>query len=237
LRPDEKERLIHVIVQEVMAVLSGGAAADRSTPAAIASADPPAVARRQTSARLITAATVQDWEQQGLKHHIVAPTCLVTPSALDLLRDLGMTLERGTTLADPAEQVQEQKSVAIVARFLLQMQWQAVFAALQACKRNAVVIPVAPGARDLEQPLEIIHSRIRRNELEAAIVLDDQAHLLYTRLRRHESLMPVLGWRVDAVAGARASARANVLLLNSRSFGKLKLHEMIKTWLSTDRSE
>lgn len=237
MRPDEKERLIRLIVQEVMAALSGGASAARSTPAVMASAAPPAVVRQHTAARLITAACVQEWAQQGLKHLLVAPTCLVTPSALDLLQDLGMTLERGTIPSEPAEAVQGQKSVAVVARFLLQMQWQAVFAALQECERNILVIPVPQGARNLEQPLEMIRSRISRNELEAAIVLDDQVHQLYRHLLRDERLMPVMGWRVDSVAGARASARANVLLLNSRSFGRLKLHEMIKTWLSTDRSE
>jgi hypothetical protein len=48
--------------------------------------------------------------------------------------------------------------------------------------------------------------------------------------------MPVIGWSKEAVARARVSAQANVLLLDNRSFGVRKLQELITVWLSTGRS-
>jgi hypothetical protein len=231
LHPVDKERLIQLVVQEVMAAIQKG---NGATPA---KGVPEANKVIRCSDRLITGLKVQALAKDGCKQLVIGPACIVTPSAIDLLHELGVTLERGARTLDSAAVGQSQKNVALVSRFLFKIQWQAVHTALNASKWNGVLLTVPTGARDLEPQLALISNGIKKKELDAAIILDDHVNLLYTRLQRRDGLMPVIGWSAESVAGQKVSPQANVLLLNNRAFGTRKLQELITVWLSTGRSE
>jgi hypothetical protein len=234
LHPDDKERLIQLVVQEVMAAMLKGAETPGRSVKSTAETNP--VIR--CNDRLLTAAGLKALVGDSRPHVFIDSACIVTPAAMDVVRELRITLERGVkplqalAAAPPAD-----KNVALVSRFLLKMQWQAIGNALSESKWNGVAMNLPAAARDLEPQLDLIGNGLRKKELHAAIIFDDHINLLYTRLQRRDGLMPVIGWSKEAVARARVSAQANVLLLDNRSFGVRKLQELITVWLSTGRSE